>query len=62
MSHLLLTPSGRDVFNPAVSPSFDLPSFLSIETIVSSCGAPAPSTLFKHAKLALFVKHPTSHY
>jgi hypothetical protein len=37
MSHLLLAPSGRGVFNSAASPSFDFPSsFLSIETIVSS--------------------------
>jgi hypothetical protein len=62
MSHLLLAPSGKDVFNPAVSPSFDLPLFLFIETIVSSRGALAPSTLFEHAKLALFVEHSTSHY
>jgi hypothetical protein len=62
MSHLLLAPSGRDVFNSAASPSFDLPSsFLSIETIVSSHSALAPSTLFEHTTLAL-VEHPTSHY
>jgi hypothetical protein len=28
MSHLLLAPSGRDVFNSTASPSFDLPSSL----------------------------------
>src|SRR6202034_586172 len=64
MSHLLLAPSRRDVFNSAASPSpsFDLPSlFLSIETIVSFHSAPAPSTLFEHTTLAL-VEHPTSHY
>jgi hypothetical protein len=60
MSHLLLAPSWRDVFNSAASPSFDLPSsFLSIETIVSSRGALAPFTLFEHTTLALFVEHPT---
>jgi hypothetical protein len=60
MSHLLLAPSGRDVFNSAASPSFNLPSpFLSIET---SHSAPTPSTLFELTTLALFVKHPTSHY
>jgi hypothetical protein len=63
MSHLLLAPSGRDVFNPAISPSFDLPSsFLSIETIVSFHGVPTPSTRFEYTTLALFVEHPTSHY
>jgi hypothetical protein len=63
MSHLLLAPSWRDVFNSAASPSFNIPSsFLSIETIVSSCGAPAPFTVFERTTLALFVEHPTGHY
>jgi hypothetical protein len=62
MSHLLLAPSRRDVFDLAASPSFDLPLFLFIETIVSSRGASTPSTLFEYAKLTLFVKHPTSYY
>jgi hypothetical protein len=62
MSHLLLAPSRRDVFNPAALPSFEVPSFLFIKTIVLSHSAPAPSTLFEHTTLALFVEHPTSHY
>jgi hypothetical protein len=62
MSHLLLALSKRDVFNPTVSPSFNLPSFLSIKTIVLYCSALTPSTLFKHTTLALFIEHPTSHY
>jgi hypothetical protein len=62
MSYLLLSPSKRDVFNLAVLPFFDFPLFLFIKTIVSSCSALVPFTLFEHAKLALFVKHFTSYY
>ena len=63
MSHLLLAPSGRGVFNSTASPSFDLLLlFLSIETIVSSRGAFIPFTLFEHTTLAFFVEHPISYY
>jgi hypothetical protein len=60
MSHLLLALSRRDVFNSAALPSFNLPLlFLFIKTPYSML---TPFTLFEHTTLALFVKHPTSHY
>jgi hypothetical protein len=65
IGHLLLAPSRRDVFNPAASSSFDLPSsFLSIKSTVSQF------YLIVHLHILfslntlhlLFIKHTTGHY